>query len=121
MPGQTRPAAEQAAAGKAAPRNGDPAEGKAAVKNGETAGTGTAGGATDRAAPSATPGPVRMAVPGMPGLVPDPKRLLWWGGLAALAALEVIEWPVAVVVAAGSYVAERMARQDVRRDSERQS
>jgi hypothetical protein len=57
----------------------------------------------------------------VPGLLPDPKRLLWWGGLAALAAVEVIEWPVAVVVAAGSYVAERMARQDNRRDAAQRS
>jgi hypothetical protein len=44
----------------------------------------------------------------------DPTRLLWWGGLAALAAIEIIEWPVALVVGAGSLVAERMARQELR-------
>jgi hypothetical protein len=38
--------------------------------------------------------------------------MLWWGGLAALAAIEIIEWPVALVVGAGSFVAERLARQD---------
>jgi hypothetical protein len=43
----------------------------------------------------------------------DPKRVLWLGGLAVLAAVEVLEWPVALVVGAGSYVAEWMARQDV--------
>jgi hypothetical protein len=37
--------------------------------------------------------------------------MLWWGGLAALAAVEIIEWPVALVVGVGSFVAERMARQ----------
>lgn len=42
----------------------------------------------------------------------NPTRLLWWGGLAALAAIDIIEWPVALVVGAGSFVAERMARQD---------
>jgi hypothetical protein len=46
------------------------------------------------------------------GFEVDPKRLLWLGGLAALAAVEIIEWPVALVVGAGSYVAEWMARQD---------
>jgi hypothetical protein len=46
------------------------------------------------------------------GLDINPTRLLWWGGLAALAAIEIIEWPVALVVGAGSLVAERMARQD---------
>lgn len=38
------------------------------------------------------------------------NRVLWYGGLAALAALDVVEWPVAAVVAAGSYVAEQRAR-----------
>lgn len=45
----------------------------------------------------------------------DPKRVLWLGGLTALAAVEIIEWPVALVVGAGSFVAEWMARQDVER------
>ncbi|MEU6642537.1 hypothetical protein ABZ863_08290 [Saccharomonospora sp. NPDC046836] len=56
------------------------------------------------------PGPVRV-----PGLGPvEPKRLLWLGGLAVLAAFEVIEWPVAIVIGAGTYVAERLAQSDVR-------
>ncbi|MGZ4627871.1 hypothetical protein [Oryzihumus sp.] len=38
------------------------------------------------------------------------NRVLWFGGLAALAAMDVITWPVAGVVAAGSYIAERRAR-----------
>jgi hypothetical protein len=46
----------------------------------------------------------------------DPARLLWWGGLAAVAAVGIVEWPVALVVGAGSYVAERLVREDVRRD-----
>ena len=43
---------------------------------------------------------------------PDPvdNRLLWYGGLAGLAAVGVIGWPVAGVVAAGAYVAEHRAR-----------
>jgi hypothetical protein len=45
----------------------------------------------------------------------DPKRVLWLGGLAALAAVEIIEWPVALVVGAGSFVAEWMVRQDAAR------
>ncbi len=39
-----------------------------------------------------------------------PGRLLWWGGLAVLAATELISWPVAGVVAAGVYVADRRAK-----------
>lgn len=38
-------------------------------------------------------------------------RLLWWGGLAGVAALGVVDWPVAVVVGVGSWVAEQYARQ----------
>jgi hypothetical protein len=46
------------------------------------------------------------------GLDVNPTRMLWWGGLAALAAIEIIEWPVALVVGVGSFVAERLVRQD---------
>jgi hypothetical protein len=44
--------------------------------------------------------------------VPDPagNRLIWYGGLAGLAAFGIIGWPVAGVVAAGTYVAEHRAR-----------
>jgi hypothetical protein len=54
-------------------------------------------------------------LPWAQGFNVDAKRVLWLGGLAALAAVEIIEWPVALVVGAGSYVAEWMARQDVER------
>jgi hypothetical protein len=48
--------------------------------------------------------------------VMDPKRLLWLGGLAALVALEMIEWPVALAVGVGGYVAERLAREELSKD-----
>ncbi|HLI36954.1 MAG TPA: hypothetical protein VKV80_06385 [Streptosporangiaceae bacterium] len=41
-----------------------------------------------------------------------PERVLWYGGLGALAAFGVIDWPVAAVVGAGTYVARRMARRE---------
>jgi hypothetical protein len=44
----------------------------------------------------------RMRVPG---------NVIWWGGLAAAAALGVVEWPVAALVGAGTWIAERHARQ----------
>jgi len=59
---------------------------------------------------------VRVPVPGVVrDRLPDgnTNRALWWGGLAVLAAAEVISWPVAGVVAAGSYVAERQAKDAV--------
>lgn len=38
-------------------------------------------------------------------MVPRPDQLAYYGGLAALAALELIDWPVAVVIAAGHIMA----------------
>ncbi len=54
----------------------------------------------------------RLPLPGMPIGMPTgmPGRVLWWGGLAALAAFDVVEWPVAVLVGAGSWVAEQYAK-----------
>ena len=37
--------------------------------------------------------------------VPRPDQLAFFGGLAALAALQIIEWPVAVAVAVGHILA----------------
>jgi hypothetical protein len=66
-------------------------------------------------------GPIpSLPLPGLPFSV-DRKKLLWWGGLAALATVGVIEWPVAAVVGAGSYVAERWARDDARRAAQQRS
>ncbi len=39
----------------------------------------------------------------------DANRWLWYGGLAGLAAFGVIEWPVAGVVAVGTYLAGHRA------------
>lgn len=38
-------------------------------------------------------------------MVPRPDQLAYYGGLAALAALELIDWPVAVVIVAGHVLA----------------
>ena len=47
--------------------------------------------------------------------IPSPDQLAYIGALAALAAFEIVEWPVAVVVAAGHLLAEnqhsRVARE----------
>ena len=37
--------------------------------------------------------------------IPRPEQLAYFGGLAALAALELIDWPVALVIAAGHFLA----------------
>jgi hypothetical protein len=48
-------------------------------------------------------------------------RVLWWGGLAAVAAAGVVDWPVAALVAAGSWVAEQSAKPGQRPDRNRQA
>jgi hypothetical protein len=37
--------------------------------------------------------------------IPRPEQLAYYGGLAALAALELLDWPVALVIAAGHLLA----------------
>jgi hypothetical protein len=37
--------------------------------------------------------------------VPRPEQLAYYGGLAALAVFELIDWPIAVVIAAGHLLA----------------
>jgi hypothetical protein len=41
-------------------------------------------------------------------------KVLWWGGLAAAAAFGVVDWPVAALIAAGTWVAEQHAREPSR-------
>ncbi len=48
-------------------------------------------------------------------------KVMWYGGLAAVAVLGVIEWPVAAVVAAGTYVAGRRTRAGAQKRPARQS
>jgi hypothetical protein len=43
-------------------------------------------------------------------------RVLWLGGLGTLAVIGVLDWPVAVVVAAGAWVAEERARERLQSD-----
>lgn len=57
----------------------------------------------DQAAPGTSPFGIKL-----PGAAKG--NLLWWGGLAVLAALEVVDWPVAALVATGAWVAERHMR-----------
>lgn len=70
--------------------------------------------------PSA-PGKVTITLPSLANLPPlppvqmEPKRLLWLGGLAALGVIGVLEWPVVAVVGVGSYVAERFAKDEIRK------
>jgi hypothetical protein len=62
-------------------------------------------------------------MPSMPAVavprVRVPGNAIWWGGLAAVAALGIVDWPVAALVAAGTWVAEQHARQSERPRSAR--
>ena len=40
-----------------------------------------------------------------PVRIPRPERLAYYGALAALAALEIIDWPIAVAIGAGHALA----------------
>jgi hypothetical protein len=44
----------------------------------------------------------------------SPERLAWYGGLALMAVLEVIDWPLAIVIAIGHEIAHRARRQALR-------
>jgi hypothetical protein len=48
-------------------------------------------------------------------------HLLWWGGLAAVAAFGVVDWPVVALVAAGSWIAEQNAKAAQHPDGDRQA
>jgi hypothetical protein len=39
--------------------------------------------------------------------LPPPQQLAWYGGLATLAALGILEWPVAVAVCAGHLLSQQ--------------
>jgi hypothetical protein len=43
------------------------------------------------------------------GLLPSPEQLVYYGGLGLMAALDVIEWPVALAIGAGTAIARRQS------------
>jgi hypothetical protein len=51
----------------------------------------------------------------LPAVQTDPRRILWWGGLAAAGVVGLVEWPVVAAVGVGSWVAEQFAKDDMRR------
>lgn len=62
---------------------------------------------TDASGPK-LPSPLRAMYVAMPAGTRG--RVLWWGGLAAVAAFGIVDWPVAALVGAGSWVAEQYAK-----------
>lgn len=57
--------------------------------------------------------PVSIALPSLNSV---PGRVMWLGGLGAFAALGAIDWPVAVAIAAGTWVAEQRAKERLREE-----
>ncbi|GAA5059118.1 hypothetical protein HNP84_008709 [Thermocatellispora tengchongensis] len=51
--------------------------------------------------------PARKAVRNARTAMPPPERIAYYGGLGALAAFGVIEWPVAAAIGAGTVIAQR--------------
>jgi len=51
---------------------------------------------------------IRVTLPDTMGTIrlPEPQRLAFYGGIATLAALGIVEWPVAVVLGVGHLLAE---------------
>ncbi len=49
--------------------------------------------------------------------IADPRRLLWLGGLATMGVVGILEWPVVAAVGVGSFVAEQLAKSDVRQST----
>jgi hypothetical protein len=50
---------------------------------------------------------IGAAAQGLASFLPSPKAALYFGGLVGAAALEVIEWPVAVAIGVGAALASR--------------
>jgi hypothetical protein len=48
-------------------------------------------------------------VRGVRSSLPTPRRALYYGGLAALAAFSVIDWPIAAAIGVGTEIARREA------------
>jgi hypothetical protein len=55
---------------------------------------------------------------GLPNVNSVPGRVLWFGGLGTLAVVGALDWPVAVAIAAGTWVAEQRARERLRQEQE---
>jgi hypothetical protein len=53
-----------------------------------------------------------VSMPKMPGGTAG--NVIWWGGLAAAAAFGVVDWPVAALIAAGTWVADQHSKQAAR-------
>ncbi|GAA1253874.1 hypothetical protein GCM10009609_16490 [Pseudonocardia aurantiaca] len=71
-----------------------------------TGGTGGTGAATQAAARTLEQNSLHVEVPGVGRIeLPPPDQLVFLGGIATLVVLQIIEWPVAAVLAVGHVLA----------------
>jgi hypothetical protein len=98
MPPRRRTTAGATATGEQAHRNGAHTEPPIPSDN-------TTNDAPARARLSDTRAELRIPLPGLNRI--DAPRLLWYGGLGALATIGILDWPVALVVGAGTLIAAR--------------
>ena len=91
------------------PAKDAPTDSSAAGRGSESSGPGAAANVSGN-----------VSLPSLPSIslaqVANPRRLLWLGGLVAVGAVGVLEWPVVAAVGVGSYVAEQFAKSDIRQD-----
>jgi hypothetical protein len=105
QPRAGQPRAGQARAGQ--PPAGQERAGPSRAKEARAGQPATAGRGGGLSLPSLSVPRIRLPA-GRAGTV------LWWGGLATVAALGVVDWPVAALIAAGTWVAEQHARESTR-------
>jgi hypothetical protein len=67
--------------------------------------------------PEASAAQTRWVAQAVRANLPTTERMMYYGGLAALAAIGVLEWPVAAAVGAGVWVAARTSRRATPSDS----
>jgi hypothetical protein len=54
------------------------------------------------------------------GYLPSPRQAVYFGGLAALAAFEIIEWPIALAIGAGTAIMGRSESHESQRETRRE-
>lgn len=64
--------------------------------------------------PHITPRELGHAIDIARTFLPPPERMLYYGGLAAIAAFGVIDWPIAAAIGAGTMIAQRARAREQR-------
>jgi len=59
------------------------------------------------------PPSVRLPLIGTKVNLPDRAGLLWYAGIGGMAAVEIVEWPIALIIAGTHFVANHSHSRDV--------